>query len=165
MPSQPPRESRQQQTRAAAQRAVWMPLDQYPVPKADGLRFRWLRTLEIGQPGTPDTRNLSRRFREGWVPSRAQDFPELQMKSDERSQFPDGVEVAGMLLCQIAQDKVDSRAEYYRSLTERQMASVDNSMFKLNDRGDHGMQILRPQRRTRVTRGQRAESDPDASED
>lgn len=165
MPSQPPRESRQQQTRAATARTAWRPLDQYPVPTADGLRFRWIRTLEIGQPGTSDTRNLSRRFREGWVPAPAANYPELQMKSDERSQFQDGIEVAGMLLCQIAQEKVDARAEYYRNLTEQQMNSVDNSMFKVNDRGDHGMQILRPQRRTRVTRGKRAESDPDAAED
>ena len=153
------RAGRDQESRAATARQVWKPLDQYPIPVSDGLRFRWLRSILDGQP---DTKNLSRRFREGWTVCRANDYPELQMRSDERSQFPEGIEVAGALLCQIDQKLVDSRNEYYRNLTNQQMASVDNSMWKVNDRGDHGMHILPPKRKSRVALGRKAEADPDA---
>jgi hypothetical protein len=157
------RAGREQETRTAVAHHQWKPLDQYPIPVVDGLRFRWLSS--VLSDGTPDSRNLSRRFREGWVPTRATDHPELQLRSDERSQFPEGIEISGLLLCQIPQAIVDSRNKYYRDVTEQQMASVDNSMFKLNDRGDHGMHILKPQRRTRISRGRQAESDPESAED
>ena len=151
------RVSREQDTRAANARPLWKPLDQYPIPVVPGLRFRWIRTILAGEP---DTRNVSRRFREGWVPVRASDHPELLMRSDEQSRFPEGIEVAGMLLCQIAQPVVDSRNEYYSRTTDQQMTAVDNSMFKENVPGDHGMRIQTPTRKTRVTTGKRAEVDP-----
>lgn len=157
----PSRTGREKETRATEARPMWKPLDQYPLPVADGLHFRWIRTHLRGEP---DTRNVSRRFREGWVPVRANEYPELQMKSDEGSQFPEGIEVAGLLLCQLPQQVVDSRAEYYRKTTEQQMASVDNSMFKVNDTRDHGMHILKPARRSRVVLGKQAGADPDAED-
>jgi len=157
------RVSREQDSRAATAKPAWKPLDQYPIPVVDGLRFRWLSS--VLSDGTPDSRNLSRRFREGWVPTKATDHPELQLRSDERSQFPEGIEISGLLLCQIAQGVVDSRNDYYRRVTDQQMTSVDNSMFKMNDKGDHGMQILKPKRRSRVVVGKQAENDPDSAED
>lgn len=159
MPAQQPRETREASAREATQRPIWKPLDQYPIPKADGLRFRWIRTLEIGNQGVADTRNVSRRFREGWVPSRASDYPELMMRSDERSQFPDGIEVAGMLLCQCQALICDARNEYYRNMSENQMKSVDLALARSNSPGDHGMQILNPRRRTRVAVGRQASRD------
>ena len=157
-----PRSGREQDTRAAEARPTWKPLDQYPLPVASGLRFRWILTMIQGQP---DTRNVAKRFREGWVPVRAADYPELMMRSDTGSPWPEGIEVSGLLLCQIAQPVVDSRDEYYRKVSNQQMDSVDNSMFKVNDRGDHGMHILRPKRRSRVTVGKKAEADPEAAEE
>lgn len=159
MPSQPTRPTRAQDSREANARPAWKPLDQYPIPVADGKRFRWLRTQEVGQSGVTDTRNISRRFREGWVPSRADNYPELLMKSDERSPFPEGIDVSGMLLCEIGQPIVDARNDYYRNQADQQMQSVDNSMFRVNDNRGHGMQILPPSRKTRVARGKRADSD------
>lgn len=157
-----PRAGRAGETRAADSRPVWKPLDQYPVPVVDGLRFRWIRTILSGQP---DTRNTSRRFREGWVPCRATDYPELQMSSDADSRYPEGIEVSGMLLCQLAQAIVDGRNDFYRRTTEQQMTAVDNNMFKVNSPGDHGMHILNPKRRTRVALGKRAERDLETAED
>ena len=92
------------------------------------------------------------------MPTRASDYPELHIRSDARSEYPEGIEIAGLLLCQIAQAKVDARAEYYRRLTDQQMQSVDHSLFKVNDRGDHGMHILRPKRHSRVVLGKQAEA-------
>lgn len=157
-----PRTGREQETRTAVARPVWKPLDQYPLPVAEGLRFRWIRSEMDNQP---DTRNLSRRFREGWVPVRANDYPELQMRSDEHSRYPEGIEVAGLLLCQISQALVDSRDSHYRRQTDQQMDAVDNSMFKANDRGDHGMHILKPKRKSRVVLGREAAQDPDPAEE
>lgn len=159
-----PRAGRETTTRAADARPVWKPLDQYPVPVVPGLRFRWMRTQVPGQPGVYDTRNMSRRFREGWVVTPASDHPELQMQSDQHSQFSGGIEVAGQLLCQIDQKVADARNEFYRQQGEQQMSAVDNSLFKANVRGDHGMHILNPKRRTRVALGKRAESDSEAED-
>ena len=159
--AQAPRANREQETRTATARPAWKPLDQYPLPKVDGLRFRWIRTI-LGD--VPDTRNVSRRFREGWVPVRAADYPELQMRSDASSQWPEGIEVSGLLLCQLPSQIVDARNTYHRNMAEQQMTAVDNSMFRENVPGDHGMRIQAPTRRTRVTTGRRAEVDPAAEE-
>ena len=150
---------REKETRASEARPVWKPLDQYPLPVVAGLRFRWLRTEVPGQPGVPDTRNISRRFREGWVPTPAHEHPELQMQSESHSRWPEGIEIAGQLLCQIGQSIVDARNTYYRQMAGRQMQAVDNSMFSMNAPGDHGMQMYSPKRRTRVALGKRATRD------
>ena len=151
------RAARETQTRAVAEtRPVWKPLDQYPLPIVAGLVFRWLRTEQPGQPGVPDTRNISRRFREGWVPTPAHEHPELQMQSESHSRWPEGIEIAGQLLCQIPQSVVDARNAYYRRQSDRQMEAVDHSMFQQNVPGDHGMQMFSPKRRSRVATGKRA---------
>ena len=46
-----------------------------PVPQ-EGWVFRWIRTATLGNN---DNTNVSRRFREGWEPSRLEDHPELSL--------------------------------------------------------------------------------------
>jgi hypothetical protein len=64
-----------------------------------------------------DNTNVSKRFREGWEPVRAEDHPELQIMSDHKSEWAQkgGIEVGGLLLCKAPEEQVDKRREYYKS--------------------------------------------------
>ena len=128
----------------------WEPASILPDPKPqDGWVFRWIRTSMVGHP---DNTNISKRFREGWEPVRAQDHPELQIMSDHNSAWTkeDGIEVGGLLLCKAAKEAVESRREYYARHAASQMQAVDNAYMR---ESDPRMPVLPPDRKTRVTFG------------
>jgi hypothetical protein len=141
--------SRENETRAAKQRTQsWKPASLLPTPDPiPGVSYRWVRT---GSRGNPDTKNVSSRFREGWVPVSAKDHPELQVMSDQDSRFSDGVEIGGLLLCQNDAETTKQRAGYFANLTQTQMQSVDNNLMR---ESDPRMPLSRPERRTRTTFG------------
>ena len=59
----------------------WSPASILPTPKEqDGWTFRWIRTSILGQS---DNTNVSRSMREGWIPVKAEDHPELELVSDQ----------------------------------------------------------------------------------
>lgn len=127
-----PRTPRDQETREAeAHPQAWQPANALPDPhQRPGISFRWIRTSAGGQA---DATNVSRRLREGWVPVKASEHPELQLLSDRDSRFPDSVEVGGLLLCQISEERVRARNQYYRNLTVAQMKAVDSQMMAEED--------------------------------
>jgi hypothetical protein len=47
--------------------------------------------------------------------------------------FPDSVEVGGLLLCKTPVEFVEQRTAYYRQQTDAQMQSVDNTFMREND--------------------------------
>ena len=69
------REPRSTQTREAhAKKKGWERPTLLPTPDPrNGVKFRWIRTSVMGQADTP---NVSSKFREGWSPVAAKDFPE-----------------------------------------------------------------------------------------
>ena len=140
---------RDNETREATERTKsWRPPSLLPVPAPRrGISYRWVRTSSFGQT---DNKNVSARLREGWVPVKAQDHPELMLSSDRDSKFPDGIEVGGLLLCQTSNEIVEARARYYGNRAQDQIDSVDNSYLRDND---PLMPKLKPERRTRVSRG------------
>jgi hypothetical protein len=100
------------------------------MPKAEsGWKFRYIRTASLDKA---DLKNVSRRFREGWEPVKAADYPELAIESDLESRWPDGIEVGGLLLCKLPVETVDSRKAYYKDFNEKQLQSVDHGF--MNDR-------------------------------
>lgn len=126
----PPRDN---ELRAVDERPKqWMPpqLLPDPAPSLD-YDFRWIRVSTLNNA---DPMNISSKLREGWVPVRAQDHPEIQMyASGANSRFPDSVEVGGLILCKIPKEFSKQRTEYYRQQTEAQMAAVDNSFMRTAD--------------------------------
>ena len=139
-------ESRENETRATP----WEPANLLPDPEPqDGWSFRWIRTSMIG---SSDNTNVSKKFREGWEPVRAEDHPELQIMSDHKSEWgaKGGIEVGGLLLCKAPQEQVEKRRDYYKSHTESQMQAVDNNYMREND---PRMPVLAPNRKTRVAFG------------
>ena len=126
----------------------WMPQSSLPVPEPkDGWVFRWIRTSSLGRT---DNTNVSRQFREGWEPVKAEDHPELKIMSDHNSQFKGNVEVGGLLLCKAPAEKMESRKKYFQELADRQIEGVDRSFLREND---PRMPLLNPERSTRTTFG------------
>ena len=146
-----PRESRTLENREAETRdKSWEPASMLPDPDPqDGWVFRWVRTSMVG---SPDNTNVSKRFREGWEPVRAEDHPELQIMSDHKSEWgaKGGIEVGGLLLCKAPEESVAKRRAYYKQHAESQMQAVDNNYMREND---PRMPVLAPDRKTRVAFG------------
>ena len=126
----------------------WLPQSALPVPEPkDGWVFRWIRT---SSRGLADNTNVSRQFREGWEPVKAEDHPELKILSDINSQFKGNVEVGGLLLCKAPEEKMKARQKYYQEVSDRQIEGVDRSYLREND---PRMPLLNPERSTRTTFG------------
>lgn len=120
-------EARTTETRPVA----WAPPDLLPDPRAEpGFVYRWIRTATLSEA---DPTNVSRQFREGWVPVRAEDHPELMLMANPNTRFVGNVEVGGLLLCKIPAETIQQRADYYGNLTAQQMQSVDNNFMREND--------------------------------
>jgi hypothetical protein len=92
--------------------------------------------------------NVSRRFREGWRPVLAKDFPELMVMSDVGSRFPENIEIGGLLLCMNATETMQQRRDYQAEKTAREIKGVDEHYLK---QSDPRMPVLRPERTSRVS--------------
>ena len=126
----------------------WAPPSILPDPKPEpGYVFRWIRTSMMN---AADNTNVSKQFREGYVPCRAEDHPELMLAADPNSRFKGNIEVGGLLLCKIPQEVVRQRAVYYGNMAQQQMESVDNNLMR---ESDPRMPVLRPERSSRTTFG------------
>ncbi|HEV8078368.1 MAG TPA: hypothetical protein VGP45_08280 [Marinobacter sp.] len=135
------------ETREATKRkAVWKRQSVIPAPEPrDGITFRWVRTSSLGNV---DNMNVSRRFREGYTPVKAEDFPELKVLSDVGSRFKGNIEVGGLILCSIPTEQVEARIEGQAAEAQAQMDAVDNNYMR---ESDPRMPVLRPERSTRQT--------------
>lgn len=119
----------------------WRPQSALPTPHPkDGWVFRWIRTSSLGRS---DNTNVSRQFREGWEPVRAEDHPELKVLSDVNSQFKGNVEIGGLLLCKCPEENMKQRQAWYQNVAEKQIEGVDNSYLSGND---PRMPMFRPER-------------------
>jgi hypothetical protein len=112
-----------------------------------GVKFRWVRTATLGNA---DMTNVSSRFREGYTPVRAEDYPELQIMSDVDSRFKNNIEVGGLLLCSIAEEEVEARVEGQLEMAQSQIDAVDRNFMREND---PRMPVLRPERTSKTSFG------------
>ena len=127
------RAPRELETREKTERPKhWMPPQLLPDPTPEpGYAYRWIRTATLGKD---DATNISGKLREGWEPVRASDHPEIRLfGSGKSTQFPDSVEVGGLLLCKTPVEFTEQRDAYYRKQSEAQMAAVDNTYMREND--------------------------------
>lgn len=126
------RASRDLNTREAAERPKqWLPPQLLPDPTPEpGYAYRWIRISTLNKA---DATNLSSKLREGWEPVKASDHPEIRLFGSTNGQFPDSVEVGGLLLCKTPVEFTEQRDAYYRQQAEAQMQSVDNTFMREND--------------------------------
>lgn len=141
------RTPRTRETRETTSRvATWKPQGMLPTPEPrDGLHFRWVRTSSLGNT---DMTNVSRRFREGYAPVAATEFPELKVLSDLDSRFPDNIEVGGLLLCSIPAELATARIEGQTRQAQAQLDAVDRNYMR---ESDPRMPVLTPERSTRTS--------------
>jgi hypothetical protein len=83
--------------------------------------------------GVADPSNISSKFREGYEPCKADEYPELMMHASTEGRFKGGVEVGGLLLCRIPEEFLKQRSEYYAKQNKAQMESVDNNFLRESD--------------------------------
>jgi hypothetical protein len=136
---------RDQEARDKEQRALeaYTPPSLLPFPDPEpGVAFRYVATHVMGQS---DPANVSKRYREGWIPCKSEDYPELHANSNA-----DGnIEIGGLMLCKMSAERARARDEYYAAQANAQMESVDNHFMRNND----PRMPLFKDRATSVTRG------------
>jgi hypothetical protein len=110
---------------------AWRPPETLPSPdNRPGWSHRWIR---ISTLGNADPSNISSKFREGYEPVKADEYPELMMHATTEGRFKGNVEVGGLLLCRIPSEFLGQRAAYYANQNKSQMESVDNNFLRESD--------------------------------
>jgi len=109
-------------------RMVYQPPSALPDPAPEpGYVFRWVATHVLGQA---DPTNVSKKMREGWVPVKAVDHPEMMLLGNEKT---GNIEIGGLMLCKMPVEQARARDEYYNNQAQNQMESVDNNYMRNND--------------------------------
>lgn len=127
-----PRTPRELDTREKMERPKqWMPPQLLPDPNPEpGYAFRWIRISTLNKS---DPTNISSKLREGWEPVKASEHPEIRLFGASNTNFPDSVEVGGLLLCKTPVEFTEQRDAYYRQQAEVQMSSVDSNYMRESD--------------------------------
>lgn len=123
-----PRATREDSTHEADPlRYEYQPVSALPSPRPEpGFAFRWVAVSINGQD---NPRNVSEKFREGWVPVKAVDHPEMEIPGNKSGE----IEIGGLLLCKAPEEMVKGRARYYQRKTAEQAESVNSTYMKNND--------------------------------
>ena len=121
------RNNRELESREADKRYEYVPASTLPDPTPEpGYTYRWIATAILGQSNPT---NVSQKFRDGWVPVKAVDHPELMVQGDTNG----NVEIGGLMLCKAPTERVLARKDYYENQARAQMESVDSSFMRNND--------------------------------
>ena len=72
-------------------------------------------------------------MREGWEPVKHADHPEVILKADPNSNFKEGIEIGGLLLCKAPQELMDQRQAYMNEKTRQQTDAVDSQYMNQSD--------------------------------
>jgi len=139
---------REQEGRAKeARKEHWKRPELLPEPKAsDGFKYRWIRLASLGNV---DATNISSKLREGWVPCKASEHPEIFIASVENDRFKDNIVIGGLMLCKAPVEMVEERNQFYAEQAAAQIHSVDNNLMREND----ARMPLFNDRKTKVTFG------------
>ena len=109
-------------------RYVYTPPTALPDPTPEpGYVYRWVATHVLGQA---EPTNVSRKMRDGWVPVKAEDHPELMLEGNAKT---GNVEIGGLMLCKMVAERARARDDYFAQQAQNQMDSVDNHFMRNND--------------------------------
>lgn len=109
----------------------WQPASSLPEPdKQAGYVYKWIR---VSMNGQRDPKNVSSKLKEGWEPVRIEEQPRFKLFLDGNSQFKDGIEIGGLLLCKMPTDFQSQRSAYFAKKNKDQMDSVNNHFLREND--------------------------------
>jgi hypothetical protein len=118
---------RETETRDTQTRYVYTPPSALPHPNPQpGWQFRYIAISVLNEAAD---NNVSKKFRDGWEPVRAEDHPELKIQGNKNG----NVEIGGLLLCKMPEERAVARNEYYQKQAAAQIESVDNHFMRNND--------------------------------
>ena len=128
-------------------RRPWEPPSLLKTPEPPpGMRYRWIRTEIRGQE---DRKNVMQRFREGYVPVKPKEIPELDVPIIDYGKHAGVVGIGGLMLCKIDSSIAEERDNYFAKKTDNQMTAVDNDLM----REEHPAMPITRNRQSRVTFG------------
>jgi len=112
----------------------WRPSNLLEAPEPrPGYAQRWVATMVLGQE-TPT--NVAKRLREGWAPRDVKTIKDGQhFPTIEHGKFAGHIGIEGMVLCEMPQEMLNQRNDYYAQMTENLMRSVENDMNKVESPG------------------------------
>jgi hypothetical protein len=108
--------------------ALELPEEAVNAAKSQGIVYHWVRESVAG---VEDKTNVSKRFREGFVPVRPEELPgyhELPIVDDGRHAGVIGV--GGLILCKIPKEIADQRNQFFEQQTQNQMTAVENDLMR-----------------------------------
>jgi hypothetical protein len=108
--------------------ALELPDEAIEQAESQGLTYRWIRESILGQD---DKTNVSKRFREGFVPVKPDELPgfhDLPTVDDGRHAGVIGV--GGLILCKIDKTIADQRNDFFEQQTLNQMTAVENDLMR-----------------------------------
>ena len=127
-----------------AREESYVPPSTLPVPNPEpGFTFHWVATHILG---AADPTNVGMKLRDGWVPVKAADHPEVFLTGGASG----NIEIGGLMLCKMPTKRYLARKAYYEKQARMQMQSVDTSLMKNND----PRMPLFVQRKSTTTRGE-----------
>ena len=112
----------------------WRPSNLLEAPEPrPGYAQRWVATMVLGQE-TPT--NVAKRLSEGWAPRDVKTIKDGQhFPTIEHGKFAGHIGIEGMVLCEMPQEMLNQRNDYYAQMTENLMRSVENDMNKVESPG------------------------------
>ncbi len=127
------RTSRESETKVTKEaKKAWAPpssLDAPPAP--NGYSHRWIRTTV---QGFEDTANVSKKYEGSW------EFVKVEQVQNEvgtnkypyytEGKYEGCIGIGGLVLARIPNEILESRAEYFKRLTQDRMNAVDNDLMK-----------------------------------
>jgi len=126
----------------------WRPTNLLEAPEPrPGFKQRWIATMVLGQE-TPT--NVAKRMREGWQPRDIKTVSDAnKFATIEHGKFAGYIGMEGMVLCEMPEEMVNQRNEYYAQMTENLMRSVEMDIHKVERPGNP----ISRSYKTEVTRG------------
>ena len=108
--------------------ALELPEEAIEEAMSQGIVYRWVRESIVGQD---DKTNVSKRFREGFVPVRPEELPGFHdLPIVDNGRHAGVIGVGGLILCKIAKEIADQRNEYFANQTNNQMRAVENDLMR-----------------------------------
>ncbi len=101
------------------------------VPVApDGVIYRWIRCTVHN---VDDAENLSLKYRDGWVPVRADEIKDWDGPVHKENKYSGVIGVGDLILCKNARARMEARQRHYEQITRNQQLAVDAELMKQND--------------------------------
>lgn len=109
----------------------WTPPTSLEAPPArPGYKQKWIR---IAVYGRDDGQNVARKFREGWVPRKADSVPKtFHVPSIRSGQFAGYIGVEGSILCEMPTALVDQRNAHWRKKSEKMAQDIERNVANIN---------------------------------